>query len=183
VICTALWGTPWGKYFGRSTRGGFPGAGNLRSFAPIAIGAGGYSFFLAFGFLACRAGRSPLHCARNSASGRIASRISTLEQFPLQHLYCPVFGATLKLRPSHTGQVYLFLPLPGSSLSRWSRMSKELVVVCCEATRKIASVLVECPLFELLFIVSFGGLATISINRCAQVPIESSGFWRIQLFL
>jgi hypothetical protein len=97
---------------------------------------GGYSFFLAFGFLAIRAGRSPLHCARNSASGRIASRISALEQSPLQHLYCPVFGATLKLRPSHTGQVYLFFPLPGSSLSKWSRMSNEFALDLSESSVK-----------------------------------------------
>jgi hypothetical protein len=45
MIRVALWGTPDGMYFGRSARGGFPGAGNLRSFAPLGIGVGGYSFF------------------------------------------------------------------------------------------------------------------------------------------
>src|SRR4028118_594763 len=100
------------------------------------MGAGGYSFFLAFGFLAICGGRSPLRSAKNSASGRIASRMSAVEQSPLQHLYCPVFGATLKLRPSHTGQVYLFLPLPGCSLSKWSRMSNEFALDLSESSGK-----------------------------------------------
>jgi len=40
VVRAALSGTPGGIYFGRSARGGFPGAGNLRSFAPLGIGVG-----------------------------------------------------------------------------------------------------------------------------------------------
>jgi hypothetical protein len=117
--------------------GDCPGAGSLRSVAPIGIGTGGYSFFfLTLGFFACCGGFSPLRSAKKSASGRIASRISSLEQPPLQHLYAPVFGSMLKLRPPHTGQVYLFFPLPGSSLSKWSRMSKEFALDLSESSGK-----------------------------------------------
>jgi hypothetical protein len=40
------------------------------------------------------------------------------------------------LRPPHTGQVYLFLPLPGSSLSKWSRMSNEFALDLSESSGK-----------------------------------------------
>lgn len=78
----------------------------------------------------------PCCSAKNSDSGLIASRIAALLQSPDQHLYLPVLGSTLRLCLPHTGQVYLFLSLPGSSLFKWSRMSKEPVLSWLEISKK-----------------------------------------------
>jgi hypothetical protein len=109
--------------------------------------------------------------------------MSALEQSPLQHLYFPVFGATLKLRPPHTGQVYLFFPLAGSSLSKWSRMSNEFALDLSESSVKSDAKL---PLvgYDVVMIRRSPHGECEAINRCVQVPIEAAVFgvyscWKI----